>query len=105
MSDALPWPAQALSGAALQALATDLALLPATDDPLASADALEETLAELLPTADLQWEVRGEQVVLRAQVGLAQLEVVPLAGGRVQITTVTPPPEASTPCDEGDALD
>lgn len=90
----------------LRALATDLRVLPATDDPLASADALEETLAELLPSADLQWEVRGEQVVLRAHVGLAQLEVVPLAGGRVQITTVTPPATASpAPCDEADALD
>lgn len=88
----------------LRALATDLAVLPATDDPLESADALEETLAELLPTADLRWEVRGEQVVLRAHVGVAQLEVVPLAGGRVQITTVTPPPPAPLH-DEGAALD
>lgn len=104
MTHALPSPAHALSGVALQALATDLALLPATDDPLASADALEQTLSELLPTAGLQWEVRGEQVVLRARVGLAQLELVPLAGGRVQITTVTPPAPAPT-YDEEDALD
>jgi len=95
----------ALSGVALQALATDLALLPGTDDPLASADALEETLAELLPTADLQWEVRGEQVVLRAHVGLARLELVPLAGGRVQITTVTPAAGRPPAYDEDDALD
>lgn len=89
-----------------QALATDLALLPANDDPLASADALEETLAELLPTADLQWEVRGANVVLRADVGLARLEVVPLAGGRLQITTVTPPPASpATPDVEGAPLD
>lgn len=93
------WP-----GAPRAALATDLAVLPATDDPLESADAIEERLAELLPTAALQWEVRGEEVVLRAHVGLAQLEVVPLPGGRVRITTVTPPAPAPT-YDEGDALD
>ena len=102
----LPGDVFAQSTVALQqVLATDLALLPASDDPLASVDALEETLAELLPTADLQWEVRGETVVLRAHVGVAELEVVPLAGGRVKITTVTPPAGTAAPCDEGDALD